>query len=209
MASTECGVDRASGNDRNGPSHPCGEEIPDFPDRLRAAGIAEEDFKNVMQKCLDAEYCKIATLPCTIATGGLGVVFFCIPDCDGVSFTLCHRCISCSFATVYHSLYATHGRSGNSPSDLGAESSSAGAGVAPGVAPSSPKRAARVLACEDGVETQHPRAHAPDRAAHALAEAAAEASMAGAADAGEADGSILRVSALSALSSRPLSELPP
>ena len=84
MASTECGVDRASGNDRNGPSHPCGEEIPDFPDQLRAAGIAEEDFKNVMQKCLDAEYCKIATLPCTIATGGLGVVFFCIPDvpCD-------------------------------------------------------------------------------------------------------------------------------
>mmetsp|Transcript_45865 Transcript_45865/g.153040 ORF Transcript_45865/g.153040 Transcript_45865/m.153040 type:complete len:168 (-) Transcript_45865:235-738(-) len=65
-------------------ANPCGEEIPDFPDRLRAAGIAEEDFKNVMQKCLDAEYCKIATLPCTIASGGLGVIFFCIPDvpCD-------------------------------------------------------------------------------------------------------------------------------
>ena len=64
--------------------NPCSEEIPDFPDRLRAAGIAEEDFKNVMQKCLGAEFCKIATLPCTIATGGLGVVFFCMPDvpCD-------------------------------------------------------------------------------------------------------------------------------
>ena len=38
----------------------------------------------MMQKCLGAEYCKIATLPCTIATGGLGVVFFCMPDvpCD-------------------------------------------------------------------------------------------------------------------------------
>ena len=34
-------------------ANPCGAETPEFPDRLRAAGIAEEDFKNVMQKCLD------------------------------------------------------------------------------------------------------------------------------------------------------------
>ena len=64
---------------------PCGGgELPEFPDRLRAAGIAEEDFKNVFQKCLDAEFCKIATLPITILTGGLGVIFFCVPDapCD-------------------------------------------------------------------------------------------------------------------------------
>ena len=63
---------------------PSGKELPEFPDRLRAAGIAEEDFKNVMQKCLDVEYCKIATLPITILTGGLGAICFCIPGvpCD-------------------------------------------------------------------------------------------------------------------------------
>ena len=64
---------------------PCGGgELPEFPDRLRAAGIAEEDFKNVFQKCLDAEFCKIATLPITILTGGVGAFLFCMPDspCD-------------------------------------------------------------------------------------------------------------------------------
>ena len=60
-------------------ANPCGAVLPDFPDRLRAAGIAEEDFKNVMQKCLDAEFMKITTLPIAILTGGIGMVLWCVP----------------------------------------------------------------------------------------------------------------------------------
>ena len=65
-------------------ANPCGAVLPDFPDRLRAAGIAEEDFKNVMQKCIDAESCKLATLPITILLCGLPTICFCVPDapCD-------------------------------------------------------------------------------------------------------------------------------
>ena len=58
---------------------PSGKELPEFPDRLRAAGIAEEDFKNVMQKCLDAEFMKITTLPIAILTGGIAMVLWCVP----------------------------------------------------------------------------------------------------------------------------------
>ena len=60
-------------------ANPCGAVLPDFPDRLRAAGIAEEDFKNVMQKCLDAEFMKITTLPIAILTGGIAMVLWCVP----------------------------------------------------------------------------------------------------------------------------------
>ena len=60
-------------------ANPCGAVLPDFPDRLRAARIAEEDFKNVMQKCLDAEFMKITTLPIAILTGGIAMVLWCVP----------------------------------------------------------------------------------------------------------------------------------
>ena len=62
---------------------PFGAEIPDFPERLRSAGIAEEDYKNVMQKLLNAEFRKIAyAMPFTILTAGFGVFAFFLPPMD-------------------------------------------------------------------------------------------------------------------------------